>query len=145
MIIALIGNSKVGKSETINIVYQLMLYNGYAQVPAQFRALGNKKHRDFVDILEFNGLKVGIFSMGDYDSILHDHDTLKTDYVEELIIDLQSKQCDKVICACNDNLSAALVFIKSFTNTIVQKTLARSLSDERIANSKDAKFIYNLI
>ncbi len=143
MIITLTGKSQIGKSETLNIVYQLMLYNGYSQVQSQFRTLGNKKHKDFVDILELNGIRVGVFTMGDYDSKVNEQDTLKSDYVESLIDDLKSKHCDKIICACNDNLINALNYIKSFMNTEVKKTMAKSLSDERIVNSSDAIYIYN--
>jgi ribosome biogenesis GTPase A len=50
-IIALLGNSNVGKSETINFAYQLMLQNGYRQVTGNFKKLDNPIMRDFIDVL----------------------------------------------------------------------------------------------
>ena len=52
-VIALQGHSNSGKSETINIVYQLLLQNGYTQVRGQFIGpLGNPAMRDFLDVLQ---------------------------------------------------------------------------------------------
>jgi len=39
-IIALRGDENEGNSETLNIVYQLLLLFGYKQVPVHFRELG---------------------------------------------------------------------------------------------------------
>ena len=67
-VIALRGEADTGKTETLNIVYQLLLSSGYKQIKNHFEVLGNPIIRDFLDILENDEtkIKIGFATMGDY-------------------------------------------------------------------------------
>lgn len=62
-IIALRGEPNCGKTTTLGIVYGKMLNEGFLQVGGMYQNLGNN---DFLDVLEYNGKKIGIVSQGDY-------------------------------------------------------------------------------
>jgi len=147
-IIVLKGKSNTGKSETLNIVYQLMLLFGYSQVPGHFRVLGNSQNHDCIDILKKNGVRVGIFTMGDYgDYEEYPKEVILGDIVQDLIKYLESNGCAKAVIACNTELIEALEFIGNYTPHIhivdKQKTPDESLM--RIINEKDAEILYKLI
>jgi len=88
-VIALKGKSNVGKSETVNIVYQFLLSEGFQQMPGIFSVCGNPAMRDFIDVLEKDGVKVGIVSQGDYVRELKKHLHL-----------FKTSECVIAICAC---------------------------------------------
>lgn len=144
-IIALQGKRNKGKSETLNIVYQFMLLFGYTQVPGHFRELGNPIQKDFTDILEKKGMRIGIATLGDYDDYKSDSDALPGDIIQDLITHLQSHGCKKVICACNIKLAKAIAFIKSYQHHFVKKTETSVKSEQRIRNGEDAEIIYKLV
>ena len=138
-IITLTGINSCGKSLTLNIVYQYLLFFDYTQVPGHYRSLGNAKNYDFTDILENEGKRIGIATMGDFE---HTH---TGDTVQDLITYLQANGCHKAICACNKGLNKAISFINTYNNTFIEKTLAINATDERIINGQDAEQIYQLI
>lgn len=138
-VIALTGNTNVGKSTTLNIVYQYLLLFGYTQVAGHFRELGDSKNKDFIDIVEKKGKKVGIATMGDYGSG-------SGDSVQNLLIDLAAQGCDVAICACNNNLPAAISHINTYPHHIfINKIVASSLAQQRIENGADAELIYKQV
>jgi len=140
-IIALRGNQNEGKSETLNTVYQLMLLFGYQQVPGHFRQLGNPTQKDFTDILEKKGRKVGIATMGDFDV----NKKYPQDTVQELLKYLERNGCDKAICACNNGLAIAVNFINGYNHVYLSKTVTVVQSEHRIKNGEDAEKIYKLL
>ncbi len=136
-VIALLGDSSNGKSETINIVYQLMLLFGYVQVPGHFRQLGNPIQKDFIDVLEKKGNRVGLVSLGDYapphkDSLLI-HLTI-----------LQSLGCKKAVCACSTRPLKIKSSISAFSPVFINKTACPE-PEHRVRNGEDAERIYKLI
>lgn len=136
-IIALEGSSNIGKSETINIVYQLMLWHGYTQVPGHFKVLGNPTMRDFIDVLEKDGQKIGIVSQGDYQ---RGPDSLKNH-----LLALQLAGCVKAVCACTTK-PGTLAAVSSYPiHHFVTKTPTLILALQRIDNGHDAGVIYKLI
>ena len=138
-IIALTGKSSCGKSETLNIVYQFLLKEGYIQVQngVHFEVLGNPKQRDFIDILENGNKKVGIVTPGDYPDF-----SVRTN-----LLILEKAGCNIAITACTtDNQNPILQLNKYYPNNIkILKTLATIDSQERIANNLDAQTIFNLL
>ena len=140
-IIALRGNSDVGKSETLNIVYQFMLLFGYIQAPPgprHFRILGNRIQKDFIDILEKKGRRIGIATMGDY--------ARGPESVANLLSYLDGQHCDKAICACNITLPGTVNAVTAYLNhQILDKTVTAVAAEQRIRNGEDAERIYRLI
>jgi hypothetical protein len=134
-VIALLGDSNRGKSETINIVYQLMLLFGYKQVLGHFRPLGNQTQKDFIDVLEKKGHRIGIATMGDYAPP-------NADSLFALLTELQIAGCKKAVCACRPGKIATS--IKSFSPLFVDKTVSHE-PEHRIRNGEDGELIYKLI
>lgn len=140
-IIALRGNQNKGKSETLNTVYQLMLLFGYIQAPAgpgHFRVLGNPVQKDFIDILEKKGKRIGIATMGDY--------ARGNDSIANLLSYLDTQGCDKAICACSSDVSGTLNAITAYPNhQVIDKVVTLVEAEQRIRNGEDAEKIYRLI
>ena len=107
-VIALAGKENGGKSHTLNILYQLLLSDGYTQVKNLphhfiFRILGNPVQEDFIDILQKKGKVIGFATMGDYykGNKVDEGDTIKN-----LLKTLFDAGCTTAICACTtENLS----------------------------------------
>ena len=136
-IIALKGKENTGKSHTINIVYSFLLRDGYEQVPGIFRILGNPKFEDCFDILIKDGKKVvGIIGMGDYPS------SPKIDYsFEKLLEEIERKECDICICACQNKPDIVSALSKYPHHIIINKTTSTLESEYRIIDFKDAESI----
>ncbi|MBP7260267.1 MAG: hypothetical protein KBB37_03185 [Bacteroidia bacterium] len=137
-VIALRGDPNVGKSETINIVYQIMLLNGYRQVAGHFRPLGNPAIKDFIDVLERGGIKVGIVFQGDYDS--------GTDSLQNHLSVLQAAGCSKSVCASR-NTPALNQAVAAYTPSHFEDKFppASTPALYRIENGQYADKIYKLI
>lgn len=136
-VIALRGNSDVGKSTTINIVYQLMLFNGYTQLPGHFRVLGNPVQKDFIDVLELHGVKIGVVSQGDLSRGI--------DSLRNHLAYLQSVGCAKAVCACTTNIGTVKAVMSYPIHHFQNKVPSTTSSLERIENNRDAIIIYRLI
>lgn len=88
-LIVLEGDAHVGKTTTLNIVYQLLLQAGYRQVPGFFQDLANN---DFLDVLEdSNKQRVGIVTQGDY--------AIGNFSVKRHLMTLDQAGCKKTVCA----------------------------------------------
>jgi hypothetical protein len=139
-IISLRGNSDVGKSETLNLVYQLMLLFGYTQAPSgprHFEVL-HSSQKDFIDILEKKGQKIGIVTMGDHPK--------GNNSVSTFLSYLELQGCDKAICACNINKPGTVQAIIAYPiHYIIDKTTTSAHNEQRIKNGEDAEKIYKLI
>jgi hypothetical protein len=137
-VIALTGISNSGKTETLNILYQIILLNGYVQVPGHFRDLGNG---DCLDVFEKNGVRVGIVTQGDY--VIGAHSVINHLHV------LDVAGCVKCICACTTSKPKILIAIRmAYTAPpplLVPKTPSPVVSSNRIVNGADANHLYTLI
>ncbi|WP_270527601.1 hypothetical protein [Phocaeicola plebeius] len=88
-IIALEGPSNCGKTETLHIVYNSLLQNGYQPIPNAFEDLFNN---DFLDVVEKSGKIIGIVTQGDY--------AIGKCSVKKHLERLTKFNCDTIICAC---------------------------------------------
>lgn len=88
-IIALEGQSNSGKTQTLNLVYALLLNAGYTQLLNAFLDLMND---DCLDVLQGFGKTIGIVTQGDY--------AIGQYAVKNHLMRLKSFDCDIVICAC---------------------------------------------
>lgn len=93
-VIALEGVSNSGKSQTLNLVYALLIQAGYTQVPDAFQDLGND---DCSDVFQGFGKTVGIVTQGDY--------AIGINSVRNHLARLQSFGCDVAVCACTIGVS----------------------------------------
>ena len=136
-IIALRGKENSGKSHSINIVYQFLLNKGFVQVAGDFRVLGNPIYDDIIDVLEKDGIKIGIIGTGDYQ--------IGPLGLKNLLKELEQKNCDFIVCACRTNPKIEKA-ITSYLNYIwIDKTLSIDRSKDRITNNLDANKIINLL
>ncbi|MDM1098318.1 hypothetical protein HXZ81_17105 [Myroides odoratimimus] len=135
-LIVLEGNPSVGKTNTINIVYQLLLERDYKQVINCFQDLGNN---DFLDVLEKDDEKIGIVSQGDY--------AIGECSVEKHLEKLVMYGCKKAICACTVGTGKSRIkkIINNYSNVIILKTGQSIVSLQRIENNMDAnKIVYHI-
>ena len=139
-VIALTGKSNCGKTETLNIVYQFLLQNGYVQIqnPIFFKVLGNPVMRDFIDILEKGNRKVGIVTVGDY--------VIGNISIQKNLAYLDAAGCNIAITACTTKNPKAEFQVKFYPNsTLISKISTNELSKERIENYFYAQKIINSI
>ncbi len=136
-VIALCGPANSGKSHTINIAYQLLLRDGFAQVPGYFQILGNPKFEDVYDILEKTGIRVGICGMGDYQ---RGGGSLKN-----LLLNLESQGCNISICGCQSKPAILNAVTNYPSHHLVPKTMSTGSANDRIVNGIDAYTVFNLI
>lgn len=136
-IIALRGKENSGKSHVINIVYQFLLNRGFVQITGNFRVLGNFIYDDIIDILEKDGIKIGIIGTGDYE--------IGPLGLKNLLKELEKKNCDFIVCACRTNPKIEKAIITYLNYIWVDKTLSIDTSNDRITNNTDANKIINLL
>ena len=139
-VIALRGEPNTGKTHTLRKVHQLMLKMGFQQVPGTYEDHGNG---DFLDVLEFNGRRVGIVSQGDY---AKNHKTALS--VGALLGRLQEMGCEIAICACTIGESKGRIqeAINTYTEHVyIEKQKANSPDDYEEVNTQDAKIILSIL
>ncbi|MCM4161892.1 hypothetical protein FHG64_06310 [Antarcticibacterium flavum] len=135
-IIALQGRGGSGKTTTITKLPNILISNGYKQVPNKKKSYGG----DFLDIFDDGNKKVGITSSGD-----------TYDLVNDRLSDLVKEKCDVCICACRTadrkphGTIAATKNFPSYTNEYVVKTYATGSNNQLTANQKDAQALFNRI
>lgn len=136
-LIVLKGNPNRGKTETLNIVYQFLLVDGYKQIPGFFKDL---KHGDFIDVLsDPKGRIIGIVTQGDYP---------KGDYsVGNHLKYLENAKCIKTICAqtLGDTKERIAKTIATYTHKHLEKKEESDKSLQRIVNHKDAIKIKDML
>lgn len=144
-VIALKGPHDCGKTQTLTIVYFLLLKEGYKQADDNnFQYLDG--NGDFRDILEFDGKKIGIVTQGDYDKENRKDDELCTDEnltaltVEGHLTLLGEKKCDIAICAINSDRQEIEKEIEKFKPDPIEKAKKEEspLPLQRIENFQKA-------
>lgn len=131
-VIALMGKSNIGKTHTLNILYSLLLANGYTQVLGHFQDHSNN---DFLDILEKDGVRIGIATQGDYIRELPKH-----------LSYLRNNGCIKAVCACTTDKEGTINAVNAYRNIpISPKSIETNYSLQRIVNTNDALHILSKI
>lgn len=135
-VIALTGDSHIGKTTTLNLVYSLLLDRGAIQRNNCFIDLENN---DCLDVLEtINDQIIGIVTQGDY---------CKGEYsVKNHLKRLFDYGCDIVICAANKGKTNIKKAICGYEDHIfIDKTVSQSVENRRVNNYKDAMAILNRV
>ena len=129
-IIMLSGKSGCGKTTTLNKVYDFINPTEENIISAKSKLGGDIK--DFECVIEYNRKTVAFFTMGDYSSFL-----LKA------FEKYNKKQCDFLICACNNRFKRPYQQIKRFTHLTINKRLSvtQHLVDIEVANNFDKEKI----
>lgn len=132
-IIVLQGIPKIGKTTTINLVWDLLRNNGGTSTNR--RPYGGDLN-DFIDVVVWNNLKIGILSMGD----------LSTPIANE-IQKFNSQKCDIVVCALSTNTAKVRAnnALNNFNATRINKTITPDQNAELATNTADAQTIFNLL
>lgn len=136
-VLALIGGQNCGKSETLNIVYHLLLLNGYTQVPGYFQILGNPVMKDCIDVFEKDNKIIGIVTQGDY--------VIGINSIAAHLSTLSSAHCVTAICACTNKNPKAELQVKAYPDHHLFHKVTTSPSLQRIANNIDAQTIFSAI
>ena len=135
-VIALRGKPNCGKTRTLRKVHELMLQKGFKQVPEMYKDLGND---DFLDILEFNGRRIGIVSQGDY---VKDHQLAFS--VKSLLRWLCEQGCEIAVCACTTGETKGRIqaAINAYPGHVyIDKQVASSPNNYAEVNTQDAQII----
>lgn len=103
------GNSGVGKTSTINLVYDKFIESGAQIVEQREQAGGNVN--DFTCMLKYNNLLIAICSMGDFAKDV-------IGYIDTY----DEKNADILICACNSKFIKPVDKIKNYEHIIIEKT-----------------------
>jgi hypothetical protein len=132
-IIALRGRDSCGKTATLNLVYdRAIAVGGVATSKSQVG--GDSK--DFEDIVNYKGLQVAFFTMGDlsYATIdaIRKYDVLKVDVL---------------IIASNIKFVKPIKVIVTYSHNLIAKTIASpsNAANDLVANTTDANIIFRLI
>ena len=104
-IISLRGPQNSGKTTTLTIVHDKLLKQSSQNSNNCFKEISNG---DFLDVIEYNGRKVGIVTQGDY--------SRGECSVKNHLRELKNLGCDVAICACTigygkDSIQAAIKHI----------------------------------
>lgn len=136
-VVALRGPVDSGKSHTLNIVYQLLLKDGYVQVPGYFSILGNPVFEDILDILEKKGKRVGVCGMGDY--------AIGGGSLQNLLAQLAANTCDVAVCACQLKPRIQKAVTAYPLHHFIDKAPSTGESTHRIVNGIDADAMFRLV
>jgi len=131
-IIALRGIGNSGKSETLRILHEILLENGFIVIESNYRP--NRK--DFYSILNKNEILIGITSLGDTYEILKN----KLD----LFIGRNCKVC---VCACRSRGGTNYVLLEypGYISEFVEKTIKSNLDNRNEINRDDADTLFSTI
>jgi hypothetical protein len=135
-IIALRGKHNSGKSETIRILYSLLLQNGYQQGKTNYR-VGCK---DFYSFFTKNRKIICITSSGDTYDIVHNQ--LKK-FVD--------KGCYICVCACRlydrnpKGTIAAILEFNKYSLLFIPKLVSNNKHTWTVTNRKDARSLLALV
>ena len=137
-VLALKGEPNCGKTETLNLVYHLLLLNGYKQVSGHFRVLGNPIIRDFIDVLVQGDKKIGIVTQGDY--------VVGENKIAAHLKYLADAGCTIIICACTSGNPKGQLQVEVYpSHTFIEKAKASFDYLERIENNAVAQKIYTAV
>jgi hypothetical protein len=127
-IIVLAGPNSCGKTTSLNIVYNLLIAQGCTSTNRQ--QLGSNP-QDFSDIVNWNGKRISIFTMGDYSG-----DLIKA------VDDYAKQNCDVMICACNTRLVKPF---KSFAQYNMRRVDTAVEHNPSLRNAKDNNNAQNIL
>lgn len=128
-IIALRGIGNSGKSNTIRILHNLILNNGYQVIDSNFNLSS-----DFHSIFLIRGIRVGITSSGDNYDLVHDNLAILID-----------NGCEICVCACRTydrvppGTNAAVEGFNNFDYQYVEKTYDNNVNTQTQTNTTDAQ------
>ena len=130
-IIALKGGDSTGKSSTLNLVYDDLLFSGATIINLK-KGLGNAAQKDFECILIHSSNQLAFYTMGDY--------AKKT---VEAIKKYHLLGVDILIVATNDKFVIPTVEILKYPNVILTKTVAspKNKANNLAANQLDCAII----
>ena len=133
-IIALRGKDNCGKTETLTAVYLRILDNKGNSTCKKTE--GNPKFKDFSDIVEYKGLRVAFYTMGDYSTV-----------TTRIIKEYHALNVDLLILASNIKFVNPIKLIEEYNNQLVEKEIATTSkeNDHLMANTSDANKIFGLI
>lgn len=134
-IIVLQGLPNTGKTETLNLVYQILTPN--PQNVISWRSI-NPNTRDFEAVFLYHGQRIGIYTEGDYSNRL-----------ANAIWRYAEIPCDYFICALSTNTPKirANLAINNFRNERIDKEIAmqRNRNAMDVSNQRDAERIIHLL
>lgn len=129
-IIAVTGNSSIGKTTTLNLVYDMLISRG--GISTHKMVIGNPSQNDFSDIVIWKGKKIAFFTMGDYS--------------KEIIIAIRhnaSILSDELICACNTKFVRPFAEIAKHPNVLVPKIAQPNIALRTMDNQTMANHIFS--
>jgi hypothetical protein len=131
-IIALRGGNSCGKTTTLNLVYDDIINKNGGVSTSKKQEGGDKK--DFSDIVNYKGLKIAFFTMGDFSihtiNAINKYDGLGVDVL---------------VLASNIKFVKPIRLIMSYTHNLINKTIASNHSLEATTNQSDAAIIFSMI
>lgn len=126
-IIALIGPSNCGKTETLIKVYEDFISKGWKSTDK--KQLGADP-RDFSDIITKGDEKIAFYTMGDY-----------AGYLKKAIWQYSEEGQEVLICACNDRFVTALRVIDEFEGECFYKIKTNDKEQRKELIKTDAEKI----
>ncbi len=135
-IIVLKGNSNIGKTTTLNIVYDNLINQGGLSTNRQ--TIGNPNQNDFSDIVDWKNKKIAFYTMGDYST-----------YLKEAIYCYEKQKCDILVCAISTNnpkvRANKALNEPRFNTNVVNKQVSSIKANENSYNQSDSNIIINLL
>lgn len=134
-IIVLEGLSNKGKTTTINLIYDIILYHGGN--PTDKQQIGNPIFKDFKDIVtDYKDKKIAFFSMGD-----------NSNELVNAINTYNKEKCDLLICALSTDTEKikANAALDNFKTTRINKTAVSEQDIQCRANVMDSLIILGLV
>ena len=124
------GKSNCGKTTTLNKVYDFINPTEENIIRAKSKLGSDLK--DFECVIKYKGRTIVFFTMGDYSC-----------YLLKAFEKYSVKQCDFLICACNNRFKRPYQQIKKFNHLTINKKLSISqkLADIEVANNFDIEKI----
>lgn len=117
-LIVLKGAPHVGKTATINYVYNELIKSGWKEVLPYEKI----SHGDFLAVLEKNEIRLGIVSQGDY--------VKGTNSVRNHLNRLEKQSCSKVICAQTNSKPSLQKVIDKYKNIPIEMNCIREINQK---------------
>jgi hypothetical protein len=134
-IIVLQGMPNIGKTRTLNLVYDMLVAPNGTGISTNRQPLGGDPN-DFLDIVIRGNQRIAFYTMGDYST-----------YLSTAIYNYERQHCDAMVCALSTNTAKVRAnnAINQFNNTRINKAVANNQVTEQKANITDAQTVLNLI
>jgi hypothetical protein len=124
-VIMLLEPSNKGKTITMNLLYdELARYKENIVCPES--QLG-RNPKDFECILKYDEKRVALYSMGDFSTC-----------IIPAMSAYEEKECDVLVCTCNDTLTRPKERIKKYSDSIIiPKSIGDNCKDRNMKNHID--------